>query len=59
MFALLVAHMALILGIDPLTSIFHAVFHALINAIGNGVATLVVARSEGEFRRETLRSIFT
>jgi hypothetical protein len=29
--------MALILGIDPFTSISHAVFHALINAIGNGV----------------------
>jgi Na+/H+-dicarboxylate symporter len=51
--------MALILGIDPFTSISHAVFHALINAIGNGVATLVVARSDGEFGRETLRSIFT
>ena len=54
-----VAGRALILGMDPFTSMFHAMFQALINAIGNGVATLVVARSEGEFGGETLRSIFT
>jgi aerobic C4-dicarboxylate transport protein len=30
---------------------------ALVNMIGNGVATLVVARWEGEFDRQTLQRI--
>jgi aerobic C4-dicarboxylate transport protein len=46
-----VAGMALILGIDR----FMSMFRALVNMIGNGVATLVVARWEGELTRETLR----
>jgi aerobic C4-dicarboxylate transport protein len=46
-----VAGMALILGIDR----FMSMFRALINMIGNGVATLVVARWEGELTRENLR----
>lgn len=45
-----VAGMALILGIDR----FMSMFRALINMIGNGVATLVVARWEGEFGRDAL-----
>jgi len=47
-----VAGMALILGIDR----FMSMFRALINMIGNGVATLVVARWEGELTRENLRT---
>jgi aerobic C4-dicarboxylate transport protein len=47
-----VAGMALILGIDR----FMSMFRALINMIGNGVATLVVARWEGELTREDLHS---
>jgi aerobic C4-dicarboxylate transport protein len=43
--------MALILGIDRFLSMFRAV----VNMIGNGVATLVLARWEGELSSETLR----
>ena len=43
--------MALILGIDR----FMSMFRAMVNMIGNGVATLVVARWEGELDRETLQ----
>jgi aerobic C4-dicarboxylate transport protein len=46
-----VAGMALILGIDRFLSMFRAV----VNMIGNGVATLVLARCEGELGSETLR----
>jgi aerobic C4-dicarboxylate transport protein len=46
-----VAGMALILGIDRFLSMFRAV----VNMIGNGVATLVLARWEGEVSSETLR----
>jgi aerobic C4-dicarboxylate transport protein len=46
-----VAGMALILGIDR----FLSMFRALVNMIGNGVATLVLARWEGEVDGETLR----
>jgi aerobic C4-dicarboxylate transport protein len=46
-----VAGMALILGIDR----FLSMFRALVNMIGNGVATLVLARWEGELDSETLR----
>src|SRR6202163_1577028 len=46
-----VAGMALILGIDR----FLSMFRALVNMIGNGVATLVLARWEGELENETLR----
>ena len=46
-----VAGMALILGIDR----FLSMFRALVNMIGNGVATLVLARWEGELSKETLR----
>ncbi len=46
-----VAGMALILGIDR----FMSMFRALINMIGNGVATIVVARWEGELDRENLQ----
>ncbi|HLX86718.1 MAG TPA: dicarboxylate/amino acid:cation symporter [Terriglobales bacterium] len=46
-----VAGMALILGIDR----FLSMFRGLVNMIGNGVATLVLARWEGELNRETLR----
>ncbi len=45
-----VAGMALILGIDR----FMSMFRALVNMIGNGVATLVVARWEGELTRQDL-----
>jgi aerobic C4-dicarboxylate transport protein len=47
-----VAGMALILGIDR----FMSMFRALVNMIGNGVATLIVARWENEFDRETLKT---
>jgi aerobic C4-dicarboxylate transport protein len=47
-----VAGMALILGIDR----FMSMFRALVNMIGNGVATLVVARWEGELTREHLQN---
>ena len=47
-----VAGMALILGIDR----FMSMFRALVNMIGNGVATLVVARWEGELNGATLRT---
>ncbi len=46
-----VAGMALILGIDR----FLSMFRAAVNMIGNGVATLVLARWEGELTGETLR----
>ena len=46
-----VAGMALILGIDR----FLSMFRALVNMIGNGVATLILARWEGELESETLR----
>jgi len=46
-----VAGMALILGIDR----FLSMFRALVNMIGNGVATLVLARWEGELDSDTLR----
>ena len=46
-----VAGMALILGIDR----FMSMFRAMVNMIGNGVATLVVARWEGELDRKTLQ----
>jgi aerobic C4-dicarboxylate transport protein len=46
-----VAGMALILGIDR----FLSMFRALVNMIGNGVATLVLARWEGELEGEALR----
>jgi aerobic C4-dicarboxylate transport protein len=48
-----VAGMALLLGIDR----FMSTGRALVNMIGNGVATLVVARWEGEFDRKTLQRI--
>jgi aerobic C4-dicarboxylate transport protein len=46
-----VAGMALILGIDR----FMSMFRAMVNMIGNGVATLVIARWEGELDREQLQ----
>jgi aerobic C4-dicarboxylate transport protein len=46
-----VAGMALILGIDR----FMSMFRAVVNMIGNGVATLVIARWEGEIDQPTLR----
>jgi len=46
-----VAGMALILGIDR----FLSMFRASVNMIGNGVATIVLARWEGELEAETLR----
>ncbi len=46
-----VAGMALILGIDR----FMSMFRGLVNMIGNGVATLVLARWDGELDRRTLR----
>jgi len=46
-----VAGMALILGIDR----FMSMFRAMVNMIGNGVATVVVARWEGELDRQKLR----
>lgn len=46
-----VAGMALILGIDR----FMSMFRAAVNVIGNGVATLVIARSEKELDARELR----
>jgi len=46
-----VAGMALILGIDR----FMSMFRGLVNMIGNGVATLVLARWDGELDRQTLQ----
>ena len=46
-----VAGMALILGIDR----FLSMFRALVNMIGNGVATLVLARWEGELDKASLQ----
>jgi aerobic C4-dicarboxylate transport protein len=48
-----VAGMALILGIDR----FMSEARALVNMIGNGVATVVMARWEGELNREKLSVI--
>ena len=48
-----VAGMALILGIDR----FMSEARALVNMIGNGVATVVMARSEGELDKEKLNVI--
>ncbi len=45
-----VAGMALILGIDR----FMSMFRALVNMIGNGVATIVIARWEGELQKQPL-----
>ena len=47
-----VAGMALILGVDR----FMSEARALVNMIGNGVATLVMARWEGELNREQLKA---
>ena len=46
-----IAGMALILGIDR----FMSMFRGLVNMIGNGVATLVMARLNGELDRQTLQ----
>jgi len=46
-----VAGMALILGIDR----FMSMFRAAVNVIGNGVATLVIARSEKDLDARKLR----
>jgi aerobic C4-dicarboxylate transport protein len=46
-----VAGMALILGIDR----FMSMFRAAVNVIGNGVATIVISRSEKELDVRTLR----
>jgi aerobic C4-dicarboxylate transport protein len=46
-----VAGMALILGIDR----FMSMFRAAVNVVGNGVATLVIARSEKELDARELR----
>jgi len=45
-----VAGMALILGIDR----FMSMFRALVNMVGNGVATIVIARWEGELQKNEL-----
>jgi len=45
-----VAGMALILGIDR----FMSMFRALVNMVGNGVATIVIARWEGELKKPEL-----
>ena len=50
-----VAGMALILGIDR----FLSMFRGTVNMVGNGVATLVLARWEGELSSETLRQNLT
>jgi aerobic C4-dicarboxylate transport protein len=46
-----VAGMALLLGVDR----FLSTFRALVNMIGNGVASIVIASSEKELDRATLR----
>jgi aerobic C4-dicarboxylate transport protein len=48
-----VAGMALILGIDR----FMSEARALVNMIGNGVATLVMARWEGELDADKLEQL--
>jgi aerobic C4-dicarboxylate transport protein len=48
-----VAGMALILGIDR----FMSEARALVNMIGNGVATVVMARWEGELTNEQLKQL--
>ena len=45
--------MALILGIDR----FMSEARALVNVIGNGVATIVISRSEGELDLPRMRAI--
>ena len=50
-----VASMALLLGIDR----FMSTGRALVNMIGNGVATIVIARSEKEFDSATLNRNLT
>jgi aerobic C4-dicarboxylate transport protein len=50
-----VASMALLLGIDR----FMSTGRALVNMIGNGVATIVIARSENELDRATLNRNLT
>jgi aerobic C4-dicarboxylate transport protein len=50
-----VASMALLLGIDR----FMSTGRALVNMIGNGVATIVIARSEKELDRATLNRNLT
>jgi aerobic C4-dicarboxylate transport protein len=45
--------MALILGIDR----FMSEARALVNMIGNGVATIVIARSEGELNHAQLNTV--
>ena len=47
--------MALILGIDR----FMSEARALTNFIGNGVATMVVAKWEGELDEQKMRSVLT
>jgi len=48
-----VSGMALILGIDR----FMSEARALVNMVGNGVATVVIARWEGELDRDRLRAV--
>ena len=48
-----VAGMALLLGIDR----FMATARAVVNMLGNGVATVVIARWEGELDRPTMRRV--
>jgi aerobic C4-dicarboxylate transport protein len=48
-----VAGMALILGIDR----FMSEARALVNVIGNGVATIVISRTEGELDSARLASV--
>ena len=50
-----VAGMALILGIDR----FMSEVRALVNAIGNAVATVVLARNEGELDAERMRRVLS
>ena len=50
-----VASMALLLGIDR----FMSTGRALVNMIGNGVATIVIARSEKELDSATLNRNLT
>jgi aerobic C4-dicarboxylate transport protein len=48
-----VAGMALILGIDR----FMSEVRALVNVIGNGVATIVISRTEGELDLARLNAV--
>jgi aerobic C4-dicarboxylate transport protein len=45
--------LAILLGVDR----FMSEARAITNFIGNGVATLVVARSEGQFDDDKLRAV--